>query len=470
MSFGKFMRASFWEYLLVVVSAWSVATVGLDAFFLYSISDALGYWGRALLSLGVVVLLVAVLYAASWRRRQLAAGAFAYVALLALVVAAALALSNGENLYEDVEGNYLYFAIVCIAAATGCFVLTRTLAGSGVWLAAGSFACSVVQALYRTDELALSLVAVLSALALIVHKNIRLGLEKAEDAAAPVHARNFAASVLPAVAVGVIAILAWFVVIAPLDPGVVEMKLVTDYRKLPMEVLKGTAEEQPVLDYSMKSDNLVDGERYTTDDLLEDPSSTVTVDARSMLEQQLVQEVTSEGTGAGSASGAGTLDDLDTRSDEPRWDTLSWSELFPWIIVIIILCLLAIAAICAYFVGRRARREKRLRKMLSLEPREQVRGIYLYLLGKMERIGFKVPSGVTLARFSESSERQMDALTEEAKVSFAEITETFQKCAYGQEDPTEDEVAALAAFYLSFWKGARVHLGTMRYLAKSFRL
>lgn len=470
------MKSRLGEFALVLVAAWSVAVVALNGFFLDSLTEALGWWGRALLTLGAVALLLVVLYAATRSRRQIAGGIVLYVALLVIFATAALAMSTGGNFYDDVEGNYLYLFFVLAASATGCFVLTRTLPGCAIWLALASLVCSIIQAFYRTDEYVMSLIAVLAALALIVHKNFYLGLEKADAAGEPSPKRNFVASAAPALAVGAAALVLWFGVIAPLGPGEAKISLVTEYRRLPIEQLRGTAEEQPVLDYSMTTENLVDGFRYTTDDLKEDPLSSVTVDARAKLEQEVRQQAGGTGSGAGESAGAGGqsggagLEEPDPEDKNDVWEEMSWLEkMLPGIIAALIVLALTLL-IAGYFLVRRVLRKRRLYSYLSLPPRAAAEKIYLFLLERLSRIGFKRPESSTLSEFATSSARQMDMLVSETGVPFGEVTQTYLDCAYGREEPDEEKLVPLVAFYLGFWKGARVHLGNMKYFFKSFRL
>ncbi len=470
MRLSQYLKQNLGEFALMLISAGAVATVGLNAFFLDGLAQTLGYAGRAALAFLVVAALLLVLYVASFRRRQLAAGILMYVAVLAVLVTLAFAFSTGESVYDDVEGNYLYFVFVTVASATGCFALTRTLAGSALWFASASFACAAVQALYQTEEIAMSLLAVLSALALIVHRNFRLGLARADAAKAPSPSRNFAASALPVAVVGALALAVWFLIIVPLNPAVAKITLVVDYRRLPIEELKGTAEERPVLNYDMTSQNLVDGFYYTTDDLKEDQSSSVTIDAASLLEQQLRQQVTNLSDNLGNDSGGGTRETLDEESLNPEYDAVSWSERFPWIILTIVLALVAVACIVAFFVGRRVHRTRRLKRMLSLPPRRQVEELYTFELSRLSRLGFKVPTGATLSEFAVRTERQMDMITEETQVGFGTITHAYEACAYGRHEPSEDEVVPLVAYYLRLWKAARVHLGPFKYFFRSFRL
>jgi hypothetical protein len=77
---------------------------------------------------------------------------------------------------------------------------------------------------------------------------------------------------------------------------------------------------------------------------------------------------------------------------------------------------------------------------------------------------------MTLGEYANSSARSMDMFTEETRVAFGDLTKTYEASAYGRCVPTEDEIVPFVAYYLSFWKAARTHLGNLRYFFRSFRL
>lgn len=468
--FGSFLRQNIGEFALVVASAWAVSVVACNAFFLDSLVEIAGWWGRAGLCLVVTLALVLVLYMASFRRDRLVVGVIFYVAIAAVLVSVAMVFSSSGNMYEDAEGNYLYLAFVLIGSATACFALTRTLTGSAIWFVAAAFCCSVVQAFYESEELVMSMVATFTSLALIVNKNFRLGLEKADQASAGAQRGGFASSVLPVAGVFAVALVLWFGVIAPLGPATADVKLVTEYRMLPIEEYRGVADEHPQFNYSMTTDDLVDGFFYTTDDLVEDPLSTTYIDAASMLQQQLEQQVSGNEGSTGADSGGGSRDTFDEEAEEPEADPRSYTFRIPWVIVGIVVGVLAVAGVVGYFVGRRLWRTRRLEGMLALEPADQVEQLYRFELGRLGKIGFTVPVGMTLAEFAESSTRSMDMLTEETRVPFDALTKTYCACAYGDYVPTEDEIVPFVAYYLGFWQAARAQLGNIKYFIKSFRL
>lgn len=449
------------EFVLLVVSAGCFACVAHLAFFLESVA------GFVPLTFVVVALLVAVLYAVAYRRQNLAVGIVAYVALVAALVAVALALSTGESIYEDAEGNYLYWALVCALAATAAFLLSRTRPGAVLWFLVVAFTCSIIQGFYENDAVALSLIASAAALALIVYRNFSRGLYAADAAATSAKRGHFVASLLPVAAAAALALGLWFLVIAPLNPPVAKLALITDYKQLPIVELRGVVDEEPVLDLSMTSDQLTDGYTYTTDDLVEGPSDVV------LNAQQVLDQITTGGgtTDAGQGNLSGTESGLDEDSLEEEFDTQSYSVVFPLIITIAVVALVVAAFVVGSYLILRWWRMKRLRDMLSAPTAsEQVQSLYAFLLSRLAKVGVVVPSGTTLSEFSSNTSVRLASFDEQAKVPFSQLTETFEACAYGNAQPAREDVVPFAAYYLGFFKAARQQLGAWKYFWKSFRL
>ena len=460
MTLGRFLKSNIGEFVMLLISAWCLAVVAENAFFLDNVA------GKPIISLlGCAVLLV-VLYIASFERRKLLIGVIAVVVVCAMYVAIALALSTGEYLYDDTDGNYLYLALCIIISSVAAFLLTRTLAGAAIWFLAATFICSTVQAFYQCEALLPTLVALCAALALIIYRNFRISLLAADVARSWSGLSSTLASVVPVICACAIGLGVWFAVIAPLSPGVLDIKLITEYRQLPIVELKGVADEQPTLNLELTSDQLVDGYKYTTDDLKQGTSDTV-IDAREIIEQILSGGGTSD---SGEGNESGTNGGLDPDSTDQGYNALSYSEVFPWIIVAILIIVILIAAIVAFFMLRRRARTQRLRRMLDQEPAAQIESIYLFLLERLRTVGIAPAEGMTLAEFARNSSARMEPFCSEARVSFVELTDTYIACMYGTKVPTEEEVVPFAAFYLAFWKAARKTLGPVKYFFKSFRL
>ncbi len=458
------------EFLLLFFSVCAVSTVALNGFFLDGVTEQLGWAGRAGIVCCINFVLLVVLYAATTSRKNMLVFGIVYAVLLCVLLLIALAVSGAENIYDDAEGNFLYFAFVCIGFATAGFLLTRTLLGCCVWFVAVAFTCSVVQGFYRTEELFASVLCAFCALALIVYKNFRLGVESAQVTSNKKASGGFLQAILPVCGVFVAALALWFFVIAPLNPAVVRITLVTEYRTLPFEFLKGTAQEKPQLDFSYTSDNLVDGMQYTTDDLVQDANSSTEIEANSLLQQREQQKVTGTQGNTATDSGGSTSPTLDNDSPEEQFDAISYSWEFPWVILAIVLAVLFVCAVAAYFVARRAYRTHRLKTILAKKPAEQVKQLYNFELKCLGKLGFSVPKGATLNEYAHNSTREFEVITSVCRVPFSTLTKTYNACTYGRHTPTESEIVPFVTWYLNFWRAAYKQLGPIRYFFKSFRL
>lgn len=453
----SYLKSIALEFVLVLLCSVAFSMVGFNGFF---IEDSLH---NVPLTTVLSAVLLVVLYVTVLRRERLVMGIVCYVALIAVLVAAGIFTSTGEQAaFVDAEGSHLYYVLVVAASVTLCFLLSRTLGGCVAWLVLSVFLCSVVQAFYTANEVLFSLLVLCGSLALVICKNFRLGLLKADSARKVSFASNAVCTVAPVLAAGGIAVALWVLIIAPLNPGTLQIKLVTDYRSLPIEYVKGTADIDPITNTDMTTNQLVDGARYTTDDLLTGDSDTE-VDATSMSAQQL--------NGAHGGGGAtGSKDALDDSSLDKKYDAMSYSMTFPYVIILILIALAIVAAIVVFFLLRRKRRETKLISLLEQTPREQVIGIYHFLMVRLARLGFKVPDGLTLPEYARNQARRMDALTADTKVPFEDITATYVSVVYGNREPTEDEIVPFVAYYQGFWKAARSYLGNFKYFFKSFRL
>lgn len=468
MSLSSYLAARKGELLLVLLCAWSVTAVCLNGFHLDTLAQDYGRWTRACMALPAVILLLAALYLGAHRRQRIARAVALFVAAAAVVLAVCAVLSTGEQPFADEEGNYLSLGLAAVVVTLLCFLLTRTLPGCLAWFAVSALTCSMAQAFFVGEDTQLSIVAAVSALALVVYRNFSLSVRSAQLAGRGAGAHAFASSVLPALLCAGLALAVWALVIAPLSPGVLSIKLFTDYKQLPIEEYVGTAQERPLLNYDMSSRTTVEGEPYTTDDLREDNSSQERIDAASALQQQVLANQGGQGTGA--SAGGGSKQDFSTDSSDAVYNPISYDVEFPWAAVWITAVLALLLAVAAYFLARRWLRMRRLRRILQKPPAEQVKELYRFILGRLERMGFAQPRGSSLREFAASSARAMDTMTMVTKVPFTRMTEAYIAAVYSGQAPAEEEVVLMTAYYLRFWKAARAHLGNLKYFFTSFRI
>lgn len=466
MSYADYIASRTWEILLVCLSAISMCMVMYNGYYLRSMDDAL----QLAVTVPVVLVYSLVLFTAAWNRQHLAVGTIASAVLAVAVVGASLALSTAADPLVDQEGSYMRMGLVLVVCTLAAFLLSRTIPGALVWFVASVFLCSVIQMLYQMNEYAFSFIAVISALVLVAYRSARKGLLTAETSTGTSATNSFIESALPVLGALAAGLVLWFGVIAPLAPGALDIKLITDYRRLPVIELKGIADINPIINTDLTTQKLRDGEYYTTDDLKEDANSSKQIAAKDKDRAQAVQAAQQSGENGGGST-SGTKEQPQQNQEDPTQSPVSYSDHFPWFLLRILAALLALAAVVGFFIWRRKRRIWRLERMLDASPRQQLEQIYLFCQSRMSRLGFPVAEGVTLNEYAANNVRGMESFDDEAGVSFRDVTKSYVECcAYGLREPTEEEIAQASAWYLGLWRGARYHLGRVRYFFKSFRL
>lgn len=468
MTWLSYIRAVVGEFVLLLVCSWALEVVVMDGFY---VTETLQFGPVPPL---VSAVLLAVLYATAFKQRYLLPGAIITAVLIVAVLAASLVLSDVADVYTDAYGSWFWAAVVLVVVTVGGFLLTRTLVGSGIWFIVCIFSTALVQMMFETGRLGLSAVVLFTSLALLVYRNFRVGQESLDSAVGVSNVANLVVATVPVAALMGIACVVWFAVIAPLSPGVIDAKLIVEYRRENIEQVRGVGNVQMNVNTEMTSDQLVDGDRFTTDDLLVDEQADTAISAKA-LEQagSPSQSNPDDETGGADSEGeaAGSREALDRDSTDSVWDAVSYTQQVPLALIIGLSLALIALVIAMYFLLRRWHRQKRLERMVaSGDAGDQVKLLYLFLLKKLAILGFAVPSGTTLAEFTRDTRINMEQIRLETRVPFSVLTDTYLKVAYGAYVPTEEEVAVFVAYYLRFWKAARSYLGNFRYFFRSFRL
>ena len=464
----RYIQATAGEFALLLLCTWALEVLVMDGFY---VVESLQFGPIA--PIASMVLLIA-LYATSYRRKNLLVGSLVVAVLVAVFITASMLMSPVEDVYSDAYGTWFWASIVIVAITLAGFLLTRTLVGSGLWFIVGIFSAALVQMMFETDRLWLSAIVLFTSLALLVYRNTRVGNQQLDSAPRSSNIANFAVATVPIIALMGIACVIWFAVISPLSPGVIDAKLIVEYRRENIEQVRGVGNVQMQVNTEMTSDQLVDGDRFTTDDLYVDDNATTTIEAKSaQVSGSPAESDMDESSGGANAQGesAGSREKVDRESTDPSFDAISYTEQFPVALAFLAILLGLLLLILGYFLARRWYRNKRLERMVALgDAGEQVGAIYRFLLSKLSVLGFSVPTGTTLAEFSRDTHMRMEEIRLETRIPFSVLTETYLKVAYGAYVPSEEEVAAFVGYYLRFWKAARRYLGNFRYFFKSFRL
>lgn len=444
---ASYLKSSVWDLLLTAAVSMALCYMVLDGFY---VDPALQQGpAPALIALACNVALFAVAFNAKTARL----GGLAYVAILIVVWVAAGALTPGGDIFADTESNYLIFTMTCTVVSTLCFLVSRRRAGAALLFICGAFISALVQLLYQRGHVAWLVVFAIAAIALVVFKNYQLSLRTASTVRSASMLPGFATALAAAVLAVGIGVGVWFGIIAPLDPGAVEIKLVTEYRSLETKQVVGTSNifQTPNLDLSSSETNEA---VRTTDDIQEDENG-ISWPATGNEEEEDDQDQQNTFLGL-------NLDSLQ--------DTFDLQQ-NPMVMPLMVgLSLLIVALIAIYFIGRRYWRTRRLQRLQAKGPAAEFQGLFLFIVGRLERMGVAIPAGLTLAEFAHSTNTALAPYDQGADVRFSDLAQQYCSIIYGKAEPSQEALEAMERYYSSFWRTCREQLGNVRYLFKSLRL
>lgn len=442
-----YVKGALWDFVLVALVSTSLCYMVLDGFY---VDPALQY--SVIPAVVGIVCLLALFAVASNKRFMLPGGVACGVVLVVAWIAGA-ALTPGGAIFVDSETNYLIFAMAVTLVPVMCFLLSRTRVGAAVLFIIGAFLVGFLQLFYERFELAWTIVFVAAALTLIIYRNYQQSVRTAMGVEKTSFAPGFAVALAAAVVSVGLGVGVWYGIIAPMNPEAAQIKLVTEYRALETVQVRGISDVYQTPNLDMTSDDLNDGVR-TTDDIKEDVNGTpwpATGDTESDPDNN-----ESDGSFLGM-----NLDNIqeafDLQANPQNWPLL-------------VGFLLIIALIAAYFVGRRIWRNKRLEKFRELEPDKEYEQAFLFLMGRLGRVGVSVPPGQTMREFGTSSAAALRCYDSEAGVPFKDIAEGYSNMTYGNRSVEASDVAKIESYYKGFWKACRRQLGNVKYFFKSFRL
>ena len=449
MTFGVYWKGAVWELVLTFLASTALLYTLLNGFYVDE-----GLQHGPIPAIACLVSLI-ILFSAAYNSTSLRIGAVVYVLAALGTLGACFAATS--NILVDNESNLFLFGLCCVLTPLVAFALGRTRGTAALLFIVGVFIIVFIQFFYECYELVWALLFVLSSLALVIYKNYRRSVETVRSVKNATFASGFAVALGAVAASLAVGCGIWFGIIAPLNPPAVDIKLITEEHALETKQVKGVADIFLTPDISMTSSHTNDDERTTDDLQLVEDGRIVLANGNSPSDPEDDQQ-----------SGA-TYSGIDLESLREAFDFQNY-ETNDWIRFIAILAAIA-ALVTAYFVGRRRLRARRLAKIRKGTPAEQARALYLFLLDRFERIGFRVPPGQTLAEFAMASASARECFDETSGVAFSGLTDDYTRLTFGSgEEVTQERADDFAQYYRSFWKSCRSYLGTGKYLLKSFRL
>lgn len=449
MQFSSYLKDSIWDFLLVALASIALSYTLLDSFY---IDPNLQYTPLAAV---VSVVLVAILFVIAFNKKSTKLGIIVYAVLCAILLAVGAVTSGGSPL-DDTESSHFFLALVLVLTPTIVFLLSRKRGLTAILFIVGVAICAWIQFFYERYELVWDLLFVFSSLALIVYKNFQLSARTATSVRSVSFPAGFGVAAGSVALCGAVAAAVWFGIIAPLNPGALQIKLVTEYKALETVQVHGTSKTYEVPNMDMTSNRTNDDERTTDDMQIKDDGRPTPANYKS-----------SSKSNNDNNDSSGSFLGIDTDSLQQTFDFQNNTR---QAVTALLLLLLIPIAIVAYFVGRRIWRNHRLKKIQQLPPSGQVQELYRFLTGRLGKVGIAVPVGATALEYARNNENSMEAYNHEAGVNFTDLTKSFVRVSYGKGEATEEEAQGFARFYKGFWKAARKQLGVFKYFLRSFRL
>lgn len=436
------------EFALLVVAVTCLATVVLQGFV---VAPSLQF--NVALTAGLSCLLQAVLFAAAYRRRNAVWGVLGYLALSAAIVAVGLATSAGTDPLADTEGNNLAYCAVLVVANLLAFALSRTPGGMLALVAAGLFSCAFVQYVYHADLVAPTVAFAACLVALYAVRAYARGVHAADVPAKPAHLQAAAAGVaVAAVALG-LSWAVWALVVAPLNPGHVTVKLFTEYRAFETVEVENPVDVQRVENPDETTVTLTDETVYGDIPVQIDGDDPALASIQDFVDD--------------AREYAGEQDTFRMEADEDGVYLYTYAvPTFWWLLWLLVPVALVAGAVAArLWLRRRARA-----RIAACAPREQVGRVYTALLRKLDRVGLGKPPAQTPAEFARAARARMDAFAAPlgAGPGWAEVSAAYERAHFGGAEPTDEELAACWRLYDGFAACTKKRVGRLKYWFRYF--
>lgn len=446
MSVREYLKHCAVDFVLTALASVCLATVLMQGF----IIDA-NLQFNLLLNIVIAAVLQVVLFAAAYRKKNIVICGLIYLLLCAVLIGICIVTSTGEELLADVEENYLIYALVTVIVNTAVFALSRTRPGFAVLIVCSVVLVGFIQFVYKANLVGYS-VAFFAVLAILfIYRSYSESIRQADS----LKKTNFGqAGLVSGISVLLstgLALLVFFLVIAPLNPGHLTLKLFTIDRALETIEVNNPVRMIEIEDESLISQNVTDEITYGNNPV-EMENGFTEAWAQSYMDSVIEWLGTQE-----------TID-YESEEEELQLQTLSLPSWW-WIALIATLLLLGVLAVLLRMFLRR-RKDGRIRR---LSKQDQVTKLYNDMLGRLRKLGLGKAPGQTPLEFADvASARLAPFALNTGGVDWAYVSGTYSTVHYGETDPSDEELSYLWRFYERFNKNATFVTGRLKYCFKYF--
>ena len=447
MGLKGYLRASLWDFVLCSIASSSLCYVCLIAFI-----STLPYSDAPWIVIAACTIVTAGLFVTSYSLRTAIIGSIVLVFAFAIALAMSWSSSGALGLFDDIVGNGAYLVVLVSMCSVAVFGLSRKRGLSIVLLVGGVVLCCAIEYLYWDNRIVGSTLYLLSVICLSAYRYYQSRLIGSDSEEVSFGSVTLAAFAMGAVSVA-LAIGVFSVFIVPLGHPSLTMKLLTKHVRLDEEHVVGTGDEVSVINELLFSWNVSGTSPATKENEGRDSDAGDTDESENGGEKE--QE-----TAGSSFNIDGTGVDLGSavRIRVPDW--LAYAVPFA-------LLFLVGLTICA----RKLVRRYRVNRIRALPGPECVEAFFLMFVKAFGKMGMAVPAGRTLREFADGSTGEIGRFEGVmGRTAFADLTETYSRVVYGEENPDDGEIAAFNTYYKSFYRNARKYVGTLRYVVLFFRI
>ena len=434
----QYIKQRFGDWLLCLVIAASMTEAICSGFVLEE-----GAYCSAVMIFALSVAVQGLFQLISYRRRFVVIGITAGVLIAA---AAVIIIKTTQPVPNEAASSRLIFTLIFSAASLLVFLLTRTRTGTVALFLLGTIICAGAYFLQFPIMLWSFLLFEIAVFALFFFRMYTASLLKTDIGKVRTGAYMLQMGVV-CIAAFAIAGGIYIGVVSPMDPPTRELKLITRLQSMMLLEVLGVSDTKVIFDSELASQQTPDTTEFTSD--TGDEQNESIGDAFPQIESQ--------------TDGKDLPDYL---SDVQQvLDTVNYGFLrtkYMWLLLLIPFTIVVSYSLRLFF------RKRWHRQIQSLPREDAAANYYSFFLKCFKRLGMQRQSWHTLQEYVENNELQMQVFSAD-DVSFASLTNTYEKVFYGGGSISVNEYKQFVAFYNSFYNNLRRELGSLKYCLRIFQ-
>lgn len=461
-----FLESSFFDFVMVLV-----VSVALTFTVSYAFNSAAGYRGNVLLLTVIDASLLVALFAGAWSKKALLPSSIATLVIAAGVVGIAavntppdvplittsqkvmgIVLAAPTVVVNDVDQNYIVFALVAVVVPILVYLLSRRRAGLVVLLIVSIVAIGTVQFLYRDwmstqPWLPAFVCSLLGVAMLFVYQSYRQSVYSAKRLKSTSFLGAFAFSTLVGAVCVLIGLGVFYGVVNTMGIQTPETKFFQNYVAAPVDENAGQYQHAQVT-----GDDTTDD---TTDN--EEQTGKNTEGEGSQAEGPLAQIASAMQT----VSYAFSQEARDEQNSEINYALIRAA--------VYLVGLLIVALIVGIILARRAMRERRLRKIEGQPASYRMWYLYSFFLTRFKRMKIRKPEHLTPYEYALGFRKPMQQFTKDTDgVDFVQVTTAYMNACYGDGSVSDEEYERVKKYYRAFFKNARRYVGWPKWVLWKF--